>query len=82
MTAAATTTVNLDGGLLVFSLCCLSAALISFAAFVTVWRAQRRCYDYATNRAEAEPFNSPKNQAYSDMATVIALDGKVRDDRG
>lgn len=40
---------------------------------VHMTRSQRRCYDYAAERADF----TEAGRAYSDMATVIVLDGKV-----
>lgn len=38
-------------------------------------KAMRRCYDYAVARAKERDIMDPEGRAYSDMATVIALDG-------
>lgn len=38
--------------------------------------ALRRCYEYAVARAEERDILDPEAMAYSDMATVITLDGK------
>lgn len=37
--------------------------------------AMRRCYEYAAARAKEYGAFDPAGRAYSDMATVIALDG-------
>ncbi len=42
-------------------------------AVVYLWRSQRRCYNYAVTHSDF----TERGCAYSDMATVIALDGKV-----
>lgn len=42
-------------------------------ATVVLYRAQGRVYRYAADRADL----TERGRAYSDMATVIVLDGKV-----
>lgn len=42
-------------------------------------RTRLRIYRYARNEANRRDVLDPKGQAYSDMATVIILDGKVED---
>lgn len=45
---------------------------------VALWRARDRTYRYAVDRSDF----TDRGFAYSDMATVIALDGKVSSTRG
>lgn len=47
-------------------------------AVVSLWRARQRTYRYAVERADF----TAEGRAYSDMATVIVLDGNVSSTRG
>jgi len=50
---------------------------IPFAVMTQVlWRARERTYDYAVAKSKEHGLTE-RGSAYSDMATVIVLDGKV-----
>lgn len=46
-------------------------------ATLYLWRARERTYRYAVRMAESYDLLDPAGRAYSDMATVIVLDGRV-----
>ena len=57
-----------------------ASATLNVVLAATVWAAADshvRCYRYAAGKAESLPLADPAGCAYSDMATVIALDGRV-----